>query len=54
MLIKRQIKRVIKKYIIKSNINNKMLLIEKKANNVFILIYIIKDFMLNIINFFDA
>ena len=29
-------------------------IIEKKEDNVFILIYIVKDFVLNIMNFFDA
>ena len=57
MLIKRKEKRVIKKYIIKFDIiNNEMLLIDiiKKEDNIFISIYIVKDFILNIINSFNA
>ena len=52
--IKRKRKRVVKKYIIKSNINNEMLLIKKKTNNVFVSIYIIKNFILNITNFLNV
>ena len=57
MLAKRKKKRVIKRYIIKFDIiNNEILLIDiiKKEDNVFILIHIIKDFILSITNSFNA
>ena len=57
MLIKRKEKRVIKRYIIKLDIiNNEILLIDiiEKENNVFVSIHIVEDFILNVINFFDA
>ena len=56
MLIKRKKKRVIKKYIIKLDIiNNEILLIDiiEKKDNVFVSIYIVKDFVLNVTNSFN-